>query len=258
MRRGEIRGPSLFSSSVDGRDGAGEGILAALAAGPHHRHGPRSSRRYWLLAGVATVLAIAVLAQPARQDVDGGALAARPVPPAPRAPASMASVAAPLPPEPAHAADAAPARIIDLAKEAGPPALKARPDRGAASPPAEAAPPPQAGASAAQQHAPLRARPRASPLRIAPAAPGRPPAGRNRTAPEVEDRDVRVLAALMRGGQSSDHAEPPGERALRECGVLAPSDREACVASLCARGRAPQASCEGFARGPLRARSTPP
>ena len=260
MRRGEMRGPSLFSSSVDGRDAAGEGILATLAARPRHRRGLRSSHGYWLLAGVAAVLAIAVLAQPARQDGDGGLLAARPAAPAARAPNDTPSPAAPLAPEIPDAAEAAPAQIIDLVKGAGPSSVRALADVPAAPPLPEAVPPAQAGASASQEDEPLRARPRASALRpaeAAPAARGRPSAERNRAAAEVADGDVRLLAALMRGGESSGQAEPPGDRALRQCAVLAPSDREACIALLCINGRAPLASCEGFARGPLRAWPAP-
>ena len=258
MRRGEIRGPSLFSSSVDGRDGAGEGILAALAAGPHHRHGPRSSRRYWLLAGVATVLAIAVLAQPARQDVDGGALSRHGLcrPRRERLPAWL----------PWRRRCRRSRRMRRTPRQRESSILRRRRGRQRS----------RLGPTGARRrHQPKRRRrrrralrPRNSMRRCGPGhgprrcgLPRRPRAGRRRDE-IVRPRKWRTGCPCAGGADAGRAILGPCRTArraraegMRRTGAVRPGG----LRGLAVRpGRAPLASCEGFARGPLRARSTPP
>ena len=224
-------GPSLFSCTLQPRDSAQKGILAALSGDGGEQRAAGSGRvptMGVLLASVLVALAVTAYLVWPRGVVEAPVVS---VPPGP--------VSAPTPPEP----------IVDLPPNSGPAARIVVVE--AEDPPS---PPP---AVAVASWPPTSPEPAASvqaggtgeasaPVKIVKAprpeirASASPPA---ELGIDREDSDVRLLAALMVHAGPTPAPDDVAFRALRECGVFAPPDREVCVARLCALGRAPAAIC---------------
>ena len=234
MTRSGRQAPSLFSSSLTQRDAAPTAILAALSG--DGRECRRMGSRRVAVMGFRMAAVLAALAAAGYVFWPMPAVEAPRVTEDFRRPATPATV----PDSRSPMADAlpdvnsAPAHIV-VAEVQDPPS---QPMRVAAAPrPVErqARVTPTQVRSAAATPAPVTA------VTNENRALGGPAESMRITG---EDSDVRLLAALMVHAGPIVLPDDTAHRALRDCGVLAPLDREACVAELCRRGRISAAICQ--------------
>lgn len=238
-------GPSLFSSSLSSNGPVGDGILASLSVSRNGGDGWRRDRAgrkgLWWAGALFLLSGLAYLSWQGEKAEKALASSLEHIkkPLAVEKPDRL-PVAADLEP----AAVGGPARIV-VATGDDQPASKGE-DATTVSGPQPAIPDSSRSVIAdPKPAADSRSRPAlarvSSPSPLA--AVIAEPAVERPDAAAHDDEDVRLLAALMGHKGVPVEAEEAAHRALRECGALAPSDREACVAALCAAGRAPASSC---------------
>lgn len=253
-------GPSLLSSSVSQPD-AREGAILAALSGSARSDRMRGRRRAGIgiaLSLLAVLGLLAALAVGGRPAASVEAPAVRPRPPA--ADDSMDALAASSPaPIAGDATDQGgsatirisqrPARVSTDPVQASPlPLAVHRPpaEAGGGADGADGAPHPEVTAARSKPGLPAnRSTPTAQPRKPGRAVDRAPPQPAQQAAAAVPvDEDVRLLAALMAHAGSPGFPDEAGRIALRKCGAMAPSDREACVAALCAQRRVAASVCD--------------